>query len=229
MLDLGWLCTKAWRFGSASPVGGFGTRADLMAGYAEGGGIPPDEATQRWWELYGTVRWALLCRRQAARYLSGAEPSIELAVLGRRVCEQEYDVLLGLGYAAPWKITDPLEGAAGPASTPHDRPTGPGLLYAVREFLTTDVAVADPRLAFPARVAANALRIAEREALLAAGHARDHRARLAALGCADDAELCAAIRDGSLDHRFDDVIAAVRAMTVDKLAVANPAHLARPG
>ncbi|MDX6421185.1 MAG: hypothetical protein QOG28_5805, partial [Trebonia sp.] len=71
--------------------------------------------------------------------------------------------------------------------------------------------------------------IAEREAMLAAGHARDHRARLAALGCANDAELCAAIRDGSLDHRFDDVIAAVRAMTVDKLAVANPGHLARPG
>jgi aminoglycoside phosphotransferase (APT) family kinase protein len=101
MHDLGWLCTKAWRFGSANPVGGFGVRADLMAGYAEGGGVPPDEATQRWWELYGTVRWALLCRRQAARYLSGAEPSIELAVLGRRVCEQEYDVLLALGHAGP--------------------------------------------------------------------------------------------------------------------------------
>jgi aminoglycoside phosphotransferase (APT) family kinase protein len=229
MLDLGWLCTKAWRFGSASPVGGFGTRADLMAGYAEGGGIPPDEATQRWWELYGTVRWALLCRRQAARYLADSEPSIELAVLGRRVCEQEYDVLLGLGYAAPLKITDPLEDTLGPGAAPHDRPTGPGLLRAVREFLTTEVAVMDPRLAFHARVAANALRIAEREAMLAAGHARDHRARLSALGCADDAELCAAIRDGSLDHRFDDVIAAVRAITVDKLAVANPGHLARPG
>ena len=86
----------------------------------------------------------------------------------------------------------------------------------------------DPRLAFHARVAANALRIAEREALLAAGHARDHQARLAALGCADDAELCAAIRDGSLDHRFDDVVAAVRTMTVDKLTVANPRHLALP-
>jgi aminoglycoside phosphotransferase (APT) family kinase protein len=229
MLDLGWLCTKAWRFGSASPVGGFGTRADLMSGYAEGGGIPPDEATQRWWELYGTLRWALLCRRQAARYLSDSEPSIELAVLGRRVCEQEYDILLGLGYAAPVKITDALEETVGPATAPHDRPTGPGLLRAVREFLTAEVAVADPRLAFHARVAANALRIAEREALLAAGHARDHRARLAAVGCADDADLCAAIRDGSLDHRFDDVIAAVRAMTVDKLAVANPGHLARPG
>ena len=52
---------------------------------------------------------------------------------------------------------------------------------------------------------------------------------MAALGCADDAELCAAIRDGSLDHRFDEVIAAVRATIVDKLAVANPGHLARPG
>ena len=235
MHDLGWLCTKAWRFGSAHPVGGFGARADLMSGYAEGGGSPPDEATQRWWELYGTVRWALLCRRQAARYLSGSEPSIELAVLGRRVCEQEYDVLLALGYAAPVRITDPLADTAslgntgGPATAPHDQPTGPGLLRAVREFLATEVAGTDPNLAFHARVAANALRIAEREVMLAAGHARDHRARLAALGCADDAELCAAIRDGSLDHRFDEVIAAVRAMTVDKLTVANPGHLAQPG
>jgi aminoglycoside phosphotransferase (APT) family kinase protein len=228
MHDLGWLCTKAWRFGSANPVGGFGARADLMSGYAEGGGSPPDEATQRWWELYGTVRWALLCRRQAARYLSDSEPSIELAVLGRRVCEQEYDVLLALGYAEPLKLTDPLEDTVGPATAPHDQPTGPGLLRAVREFLATEVTMTDPSLAFHARVAANALRIAEREAMLAAGHARDHRARLAALGCADDAELCAAIRDGSLDHRFDDVIAAVRAMAVDKLAVANPSHLARP-
>ncbi len=237
MHDLGWLCTKAWRFGSAHPVGGFGTRSDLMAGYAEGGGIPPDEATQRWWELLGTVRWALLCRRQAERYLSDYEPSIELAVLGRRVCEQEWDVLLALGYAAPQTIADPLEDSAGaataprdgPAATPHDRPAGPGLLRAVREFLTTEVAGMDPRLAFHARVAANALRIAEREAMLAAGHGRNHRARLAALGCADDAELCAAIREGSLDHRFGEVIAAVRAMTVDKLAVANPGHLGRPG
>jgi aminoglycoside phosphotransferase (APT) family kinase protein len=257
--DLGWLCTKAWRFGSASPVGGFGTRADLMSGYAAGGGTPPDEETQRWWELQGTVRWALLCRRQADRYLSDAEPSIEFAVLGRRVCEQEYDILLALGYAAPLTVTDPLEdlenpgslesrgapenpgglggfrglagfrGQAGPPAPPHDRPAGPELLRAVREFLTAEVGIRDPRLRFHARVAANALRIAEREAMLAARHERRHRARLAALDCADDAGLCAAIRDGSLDHRFDDVIAAVRATAVDKLTVANPGHLALPG
>ena len=230
--DLGWLCTKAWRFGSARPVGGFGARADLMAGYAAGGGTPPDEETQRWWELYGTVRWALLCRRQAERYLTGEEPSIELAVLGRRVCEQEYDILLALGHAAPLTVTDPLENLGTDPAPPHDRPAGPDLLRAVREFLTTEVGSgdgADPRLRFHALVAANALRIAEREALLAASHERRHRARLAALGCDDDAGLCAAIGDGSLDHRFGEVVEAIRDATIDKLTVANPGHLSLPG
>jgi hypothetical protein len=230
--DLGWLCTKAWRFGSPEPVGGFGARADLMAGYAAAGGTPPDAQTQRWWELYGTVRWALFCRRQAERYLADAEPSIELAVLGRRVCEQEYDILLALGHAAPLTVPDPLEGLEDHAATPHDRPSGPELLRAVREFLTSEAGLgagSDPRLRFHARVAANALRIAEREAMLAAAHAQNHRTRLAALGCEDDAELCAKIRAGSLDHRFGEVVAAVRATTVDKLTVANPGHLAIPG
>jgi hypothetical protein len=200
-----------------------------MAGYAAGGGTPPDEETQRWWELYGTVRWALLCRRQAERYLAEDEPSIELAVLGRRVCEQEYDILLALGHAAPMTVIDPLENLPDHAATPHDRPSGPELLRAVREFLTTEAGGADPRLRFHARVAANALRIAEREAMLATGHAHRHRVRLAALGCEDDAELCAKIRDGSLDHRMAEVIEAIRAATVDKLTVANPGHLALPG
>src|SRR5580700_463974 len=230
--DLGWLCTKAWRFGSAGPVGGFGARADLMAGYAAAGGIPPDEQTQRWWELHGTVRWALLCRRQAERYLAEDEPSIELAVLGRRVCEQEYDILLALGHAAPMTVTDPLKDLGTNPAPPHDRPTGSDLLRAVREFLTTEVGSgdgADPRLRFHALVAANALRIAEREAMLAASHERRHRARLAALGCDDEAGLCAAIRDGSLDHRFGEVVEAIRDATIDKLTVANPGHLSLPG
>jgi aminoglycoside phosphotransferase (APT) family kinase protein len=227
--DLGWLCTKAWRFGSPHPVGGFGARDELMAGYAAGGGTPPDEETQRWWELYGTIRWGLLCRRQAERYLAEAEPSIELAVLGRRVCEQEWDILLALGYASPVSVEDPLDDEITHPVRPHDRPYGPELLRAVRGFLTADLGAADARIRFLARVAANALKIAEREALLAPVHEQRHQARLKALGCQDDAALCAAIRDGSLDDRFGDVTAAVRDMTVDKLTVANPRHLTIPG
>ena len=88
---------------------------------------------------------------------------------------------------------------------------------------------ADARTRFLTRVADNALKIAEREALLGAAHEQRHQARLEALGVNDDAALCAAIRDGSLDHRFDDVTSAVRDMITDKLTVANPRHLAIPG
>ena len=65
--------------------------------------------------------------------------------------------------------------------------------------------------------------------MLATAHAQRHRTRLAALDCEDDADFCAKIRDGSLDHRFDEVVEAVRAATIDKLTVANPGHLAIPG
>jgi hypothetical protein len=200
-----------------------------MAGYAAGGGTPPDEQTQRWWELYGTVRWGLLCRRQAERYLAEGEPSIEYAVLGRRVCEQEWDILLALGHARPVTVKDPLDELELSPVRPHDRPSGPELLRAVRGFLAAEAGAGDARARFLARVADNALKIAEREARLGPAHEQSHRQRLAALGVSDDGGLCAAIRDGSLDHRFADVTTAVRDLTADKLTVANPRHLAIPG
>src|SRR4029079_16575935 len=121
----------------------------------------------------------------------------------------------------PLQIPDPLQDREYPPVRPHDRPSGPGLLRAVRDFLATEVGTTDPVLKFHARVAANALRIAEREALLAPAHEQAHRKRLAALGCRDDAELCAAIRDGSLDHRFADVAEAVTAAAGDKIRRAH--------
>ena len=45
MRDLGWICTNSWRFGQTQmAVGGFGTRADLYAGYAHacGRAVDPD-------------------------------------------------------------------------------------------------------------------------------------------------------------------------------------------
>ena len=229
MTDLGWLCTKAWRFGSPHPVGGFGPREELLAGYAAAGGTPPDPETLHWWEVHGTTRWAVLCRKQAERHLSGDEPSVELAVLGRKVCESEQDILLALGLAEPRTVVDPLDDEPHARHLPHDRPGGPGLLRAVGDFLGEIVRDGEQRHGFHARVAANALRIARREALLGEQHARTHRQRLADLGCTDDAQLCRAIRDGSLDDRREEVVAAVRDAVHDKLLVANPAHLATSG
>ncbi|MBO2441779.1 hypothetical protein J4557_30075 [Actinomadura nitritigenes] len=87
----------------------------------------------------------------------------------------------------------------------------------------------DERLRFHARVAASALRIARRELLLGEAHRAAHAARLAKLGCASDADLAAAIREGALDDRREEVVGAIRASIVDRLTVSNPRHLALPG
>lgn len=91
--DLGWLCVKAWRFRAAPPVGGFGTYEQMLEGYAAGGGRPMDLDTVRWWETLGTLRWGLGCIGQARRHLDGSVRSVELAAIGRRACEQEWDLL----------------------------------------------------------------------------------------------------------------------------------------
>jgi aminoglycoside phosphotransferase (APT) family kinase protein len=226
--DLGWVCVKAWRFGAPDPVGGFGPREALLEGYALAGGTPPASEALHWWEVYGTLRWTILCRHQAERYLGGSDPSIEYAMLGRRVCEQEHDLLLALGLTSPVTVPDPLgQPSPGTPALPHDRPSAAALIEAVGVFLDG----ADQRdewLRFHARVAASALRIARRELLLGETHGAAHRERLRGLGCATDADLAVGIRTGKFDRRVDEVVAAVRASVIDKLTVANPGYLALP-
>jgi aminoglycoside phosphotransferase (APT) family kinase protein len=94
MEDLGWLCTRAWRFGGKGPVGGFGDYADLFAAYEAESGIAVDPEVVAWWELLGTVKWGVICVMQAGRHLGGGERSVELAAIGRRLYEQEYDCVL---------------------------------------------------------------------------------------------------------------------------------------
>jgi aminoglycoside phosphotransferase (APT) family kinase protein len=227
--DLGWVCAKAWRFGSTLPVGGFGTRDELLDGYAEVVGERPDPGALRWWETFSAVHWAVICRRQAERHLSGAERSVEMAVLGRRIAESEHDALLALGLAEPVVVEDPLLGSAPGTDSLHDRPAVDELLSAVAGFLTEELPAQDARTRFLARVAANAVTIARRELRVGPAQQADHLRRLAALGCASDTDLAAGIRSGALDTGRDDVVAAVRAATTTKLVVANPKYLAIPG
>ena len=91
--DLGWLCVKSWRFGEARPAAGWGDYEELMDAYHLAGGADVDGDSLRWWELLGTLRWGAISMLQAHTHLSGASRSVELATIGRRVCESEYDVL----------------------------------------------------------------------------------------------------------------------------------------
>ena len=96
MEDLGWLCVKAWRFGATPPVAGLGDYDELFAAYESAGGAPVDAAVVHWWEVLGTWKWAIMCIVQASVHLSGAARSHELAAIGRRVCENEHDLLSAL-------------------------------------------------------------------------------------------------------------------------------------
>lgn len=91
--DLAWLCAKPWRFGSELPVGGFGSLDVLVGTYEEATGVPVDRGALAWWELVETLRWGIICIVQVLTHTTGALRSVELAAIGRRVCEVEWDVL----------------------------------------------------------------------------------------------------------------------------------------
>jgi aminoglycoside phosphotransferase (APT) family kinase protein len=93
MEDLGWICVNSWRFGEIDkPVGGFGTREELFAGY-EAAGRRVDAERVKFWEVMGTLRWGVMCCGMMQRFRSGPEHSIERAMIGRRSSETEIDLL----------------------------------------------------------------------------------------------------------------------------------------
>mgnify|MGYP005848544031 CR=1 FL=1 len=99
--DLGWLCTKAWRFGGEQPVAGLASRETLLEAYAEAGGSRVDPAELHFWEALGSFKVAYVFIRQAWVHLSGRAPSLELASLGRRTAEAEAELLRLMEEDAP--------------------------------------------------------------------------------------------------------------------------------
>lgn len=92
MADLGYICVTSWRFGEiAKPVGGFGTRDDLIAGYVAAGGSP-DPARALFWEVFGSFRWAVMCAAMADGGALGSS-AVESALIARRASESEIDLL----------------------------------------------------------------------------------------------------------------------------------------
>ena len=224
--DLGWLCVPAWRFARPDlPAAGLGTREQLLDAYARHSGVsvPIDEL--RRWELTGTLRWGVICVMQAFTHLSGARRSVEHAVIGRRACEVEWDLL---------ELLDPggepasagMQGEPAAAAPIHDRPTAVELIDAARGALGDHVlGQLEGRPAFELRVSLRALGIVRRELELAAVQTPAHTATLAALGVADERELAEGIRAGDFDHRREELLGALRSITTAKLAVANPRYL----
>jgi len=163
--DLGWPCVRAWRFGAPGPVAGLGRREDFLAAYRAAGGADLSLDELHWWEVLDTLKWGVLCLEMVGAHLDGSERSVELAAIGRRVCEQEWDLLTLLAPDDAVRAAEECPSAARPpGDTGHGRPTADELLDAVGGFLTDDVLPATGgRVGFHARVAANVVAMVRRE------------------------------------------------------------------
>ena len=159
-----------------------------------------DAGAVRWWEAYAAVKWAVICALQASAHLSGATRSVELAAIGRRVCESEWDLLLLLGARRRRAAGCGHGDDAALTVAPFGRPTAAELVEAVREQL--EATRWSHRRASPLRRPRRAQRAAGRRARAALGtdDRRVPRRRLACLGYAEDAALASSIRSGAHDH-----------------------------
>jgi aminoglycoside phosphotransferase (APT) family kinase protein len=242
--DLGWLCVPAWRFTRRDrAAAGLATREELAAAYERHAGVEVDPHALRRWELAGTLRWGVICVMQAFTHLSGTISSVEHAVIGRRACEVEWDLLemldpdsAAVSSAPPTPATAQPARAAqprGPAERApelppalHDRPTADELLAAARGALGENVLpLLEGRPAFELRVTLRALGMVRRELTLAARHAAVRAGALERLGTGDERELACSIRSGALDGREREVCGVLRELVRAKLEVANPRYL----
>lgn len=101
--DLTFLSVPSWRFGQIDrPVGGFGSRDDLFAAYTAAGGLMPTADELLFWELFGSLKWGVVCLFFATRHLNGIVRSVERAAIGRRISETELDILMYLRKGRVW-------------------------------------------------------------------------------------------------------------------------------
>jgi len=92
--DVGWLAVRAWRFGRDElAVGGLCGREEFWNLYERERGAPVSRAAALWWEIFGDWKWAIICVLQAASHKAGRYPNVELASLGRRVAEVEWELI----------------------------------------------------------------------------------------------------------------------------------------
>ena len=92
--DLSWLCVKSWRFGkNRKRVAGLGNLDDLIKGYESNSSIKIDLNELDTWQIYGSLRWGVICMIQTFYHLNNDLNSLEKAAIGRRVSETEFDLM----------------------------------------------------------------------------------------------------------------------------------------
>jgi aminoglycoside phosphotransferase (APT) family kinase protein len=93
--DIGWFCSKGWRFARLDrEAGGIADRASFYRGYQNESGRVIDPKRVFFWEVMASVRWAVIALQQSERHILAGERSLDLALTGRRASECELEILM---------------------------------------------------------------------------------------------------------------------------------------
>ena len=92
--DLGWFLCKSWRFGRPDrAAGGLTTGEIFIRAYEDAAEITLDTWRLNYWKVMALMRWSVIAIMQGERHWAGKEPSLALALTGRRLAEMEADLL----------------------------------------------------------------------------------------------------------------------------------------
>lgn len=222
--DLAYLATPSWRFTRHDrPVGGFGAIDHLLAAYREAGGESVDPARFHYWLIYSCLWWGICCLSMADIWREGGDRSLERIVIGRRFSEVEVDLLLLFEdrlalprRPMPWALPEPASNSGEPVAAE--------LLEAAEAWLKASAVPAlDGRSRFEARVAANAVGIAAREAAWDTRFAADALMRLRALGH-DSLSLGPALERGEIGLASPAVRDHLRRLALERCSVDQPGY-----
>jgi aminoglycoside phosphotransferase (APT) family kinase protein len=93
--DIAWFCLGCWRFGARQcEAGGLVSREIFCRAFERAGGAALDPERLRFWEVLAALRWLVIALEQRDRALVGGEPSLGLALTGRRPAECELEILM---------------------------------------------------------------------------------------------------------------------------------------
>ncbi len=223
--DLAYLCTPSWRFTRhEKPVGGFAEIDDLLAAYETASGTTVNRKRFRWWLVYSTLWWGIVCLDMAGIWRTGADRSLERAVIGKRVSEVEVDLLLLfsplLDDAAARKIAWQLPSIPSFTGEMHDAELLEALMDWDSDFVVPN---AEGHDLFQARVARNAIGMLHRQATLGGDFAIREARRLDGLGLTPD-QLCEGLASGELSPETPELLAHLRLTALERLSIHQPKY-----
>jgi aminoglycoside phosphotransferase (APT) family kinase protein len=212
--DLAFGCINSWRFGHIDcPAFGVGQLDAFWEAYSRESGVAVEPERFRWWLVYSTLWWGLCCLQMAEIWRSGADASLERAVIGRRASETEVDLLMLLEGDAP-KAERAL--IVLPEVAPTRRmgePSSTEMLEALAKWVEDDVKPgAEGRDRFMASVAMNALGMLKREA--------EHSVEV------HDKALSASVLAGNVGLATPGLLAKLKAAALIKLEADQPKYSA---